>query len=488
MLPACPVLYYTDTNTNHSINWSESAVGRAWLANGEAMWQERLILLGYENRQRYYPAGSPPFLMFTNKKSKNNHGSGNQSNPNQGNQGNQGNNRGNQNQGNQGDQGNQNNQGNQGNQGNFNRDNQNQGSGNQSAGRGYQGKNPRGGKYNPLQGGPNLSSDSAGQNQGTNTYDVDTSDMLNLPDFASFISHVDTPPMLIQDEYLHDASTLPSNHLNVTVSVQDKDPDNQTSVRCIVGKAVLDTVNYSEDFISFIMIQKLNAMHLCYEAPKAITVCSGLDGHCYINNKIINLTLQFHSYDGECHTIPLTLRVNRNTDIELLLSRNTVNKYDFMSLTPFAFGISPELSAENKRKKDTCWREFEEREAIVKLDPLHWHKYTRRMISEGFQPEEPELESITPFYDMLKGITKTKLALKREPYGLCQTPKPKKAILHAPLTKEVVGSDCYATSTCSLPRLVPRESRPKVHVVMWVVSDWLVSRLDSQNVRVISRT
>ena len=130
------------------------------------------------------------------------------------------------------------------------------------------------------------------------------------------------------------------------------------------------------------MIQKLNSMHLCYEAPKAITVFSGLDGRCYINNEIINLTLQFHSYDGECHTIPLTLPVNRNTEIELLLSRNTVNKYDFMSLMPFAFGISPELSAENKRKRDTRWREFEEREAIAKLRPLYWHKYTRRMISE----------------------------------------------------------------------------------------------------------
>ena len=81
-----------------------------------------------------------------------------------------------------------------------------------------------------------------------------------------------------------------------------------------------------------------------------------------------------------------------------------------MSLQPFAFGISPELSAENKRKRDTRWREFEEREAIAKLDPLHWHKFTRRMISEGFQPEEPELESITPTYDILKGITRAKLA------------------------------------------------------------------------------
>ena len=220
--------------------------------------------------------------------------------------------------------------------------------------------------------------------------------MSNLPDSVSVILHADKISTLIQDEYLHDPSTLPSNHLNVTVSVQDKDKERQSSVRRVVGKAMLDTANYSEDFISFTMIQKLNAMHLCYEAPKAITVCSGLDGHCYINNEIINLTLQFHSYDGECHKILLTLRVNRNTDIELFLSRNTVNKYDFMSLTPFAFGISRELSVENKRKRDIRWREFEEREAIAKLDPLHWHKYTRRMISEGFQPEEPELESITP--------------------------------------------------------------------------------------------
>ena len=195
MLPACPVSYYTDTNNDHSSNWSESVVGRAWLANGEAMWQERLILPGYENCQRYHPAGSPLFLMYTNKKAMNNHGSGDQSNPNQGNQGSQGNfNRGTQNLGNQG---NQNNQGNQGNQDNFNRGNQNQGSGYQSAGRGHQGKNPRGGKYNPPQGGPNSSSDSAGQNQGTDDYDVDTPDMLYPPDVASFISHVDTLPTLI---------------------------------------------------------------------------------------------------------------------------------------------------------------------------------------------------------------------------------------------------------------------------------------------------
>ena len=75
------------------------------------------------------------------------------------------------------------------------------------------------------------------------------------------------------------------------------------------------------------------------------------------------------------------------------------------------------------------------------------------MISEGQLPEEPKVESITPTYDLLKGITQTKFALQREPYGLCPKPKPKKAILHAPLTNEVVGSGCHGTFTCSVTQV-----------------------------------
>ena len=375
------------------------------------MWQERLILPGYETRERYHPAGSPPYLMCNSKKLKGNQGGGKGSNPNQGNQ-NQGfGNRGNQNQGNQ------------------NYQNRNQGNpgpgGNQGGGRGYQGKNPRGGKYNPPQGDYNASAGSTNQ-QGIYDYDVDSSDITDIQHSVSCVT-ASVIPAIFPDEFLHDPSTLPSDHLNVTVFVQDKDKERQSSVRRTVGKAVLDTANYSEDFVSFTMIDKLSARHNCYAAPTAITVCSGLDGQCDINNELIDLSLIFHSYDGECHTILLTLRVNRNTDIDLLLSRKTVNKYDFMSLTPFAFGISPELSAENKRKRDARWLEFEEREAIAKLDPLHWHKYTRRMISEGFVTEEPEVESITLTYDMLKGITKAKISDRREPYGLCPRPTPKKA-------------------------------------------------------------
>ena len=85
-----------------------------------------------------------------------------------------------------------------------------------------------------------------------------------------------------------------------------------------------------------------------------------------------------------------------------MFSRKTVNKYDFWSLTPFAFGISPELSAENKKKSDARKRDFDKREALLKFDPMYQHKYTRRMIELGAEPDTAEVESITPHYGKLK--------------------------------------------------------------------------------------
>ena len=73
---------------------------------------------------------------------------------------------------------------------------------------------------------------------------------MSLPYPVSIITHDVTIPTFIRDKYLHDPSTLPSNHLNVTVSVQDKDKEGQISVRRTMGKAVLDTVNHSILFLS----------------------------------------------------------------------------------------------------------------------------------------------------------------------------------------------------------------------------------------------
>ena len=126
--------------------------------------------------------------------------------------------------------------------------------------------------------------------------------------------HVEEQPrVIIREEFLHDPSILPSHHLNVTVIVQNKGKTGPASELRAVGKAVLDTANYSENFVSFTMLEKLNATHLCYPALKAITVCSGLDGQCYLNNEIRDLKILFYSYDGECQSISLPMRMNRKT-------------------------------------------------------------------------------------------------------------------------------------------------------------------------------
>ena len=72
----------------------------------------------------------------------------------------------------------------------------------------------------------------------------------------SIITHDVIIPALIPDEHLHDPSILPSKHLNGTVSVKDMETERHSSVQRTVGKAVLDTANYYEDFISlkFLML------------------------------------------------------------------------------------------------------------------------------------------------------------------------------------------------------------------------------------------
>ena len=101
---------------------------------------------------------------------------------------------------------------------------------------------------------PNASASSANQ-QGIYDDDVDSSDIIDIKHSVSCVI-ASVIAAILPDEFLHDPSTLPSDHLNVTVLVQDKDKERQSSVRRTVGKVILDTANYSEDFVSFTMIDK----------------------------------------------------------------------------------------------------------------------------------------------------------------------------------------------------------------------------------------
>ena len=142
------------------------------------------------------------------------------------------------------------------------------------------------------------------------------------------------------------------------------------------------------------------------------------------------------------------MRVNRKTEIDILFSPDTVNKYDFWTLTPFAFGISPELSAENKRKSDACRRKFERKEALDKLDPLFQHKYTRRMIVLDAEPDTAAVESLTPHYDKLKYPGGKPSSKKRESYGSNEYPN-KKSILHGQSSSKSNVSCVHPMSICN---------------------------------------
>ena len=81
MLGECPILCYSDSNTDHSADWEDSTSGMAWAAVGFSEWQQHLVLPGYKDRVLLLPKGFKPCLMSNdNKRPKNSHGGGN--NPN----------------------------------------------------------------------------------------------------------------------------------------------------------------------------------------------------------------------------------------------------------------------------------------------------------------------------------------------------------------------------------------------------------------------
>ena len=78
LLGECPVLYYSDSNTDHQAEWEGSTVGMAWAAVGFTEWQQKLVPSGYEDRVQYFLRGTKPYMMDNDtKRAKNSHGSSN---------------------------------------------------------------------------------------------------------------------------------------------------------------------------------------------------------------------------------------------------------------------------------------------------------------------------------------------------------------------------------------------------------------------------
>lgn len=63
ILTDCPVLYWSDTNTDHHIDWINSKVGKLWAQQGHKKRMPELIRPGYEKLVLLQPLGTPPNAM-----------------------------------------------------------------------------------------------------------------------------------------------------------------------------------------------------------------------------------------------------------------------------------------------------------------------------------------------------------------------------------------------------------------------------------------
>ena len=233
LLAECPVLHYSDATNDHQIDWHVSTLGKAWLAQGYTEWQNELELPGNEERKLFSPSSTKPLMMgdsnkrahhnnaykVVNNSNDNNYdgyynmgntrhfqGQNNNNNHNFNNHGNNNNNNFNNNGNFNNNDNNDNNRRNLNQVQNYNNQDNNNNYGQQSQNNVRFNAPP--GQQNPTRGG----------------IPFDCSDMV-VSSNDIFVSAVSIP-----DEFLHHSSTNPTQYLNMTVLVLDKQQASQTSL------------------------------------------------------------------------------------------------------------------------------------------------------------------------------------------------------------------------------------------------------------------
>ena len=88
----------------------------------------------------------------------------------------------------------------------------------------------------------------------------------------------------------------------------------------------------------------------------------------------------------------MTVRVKPRSQTELILGRDTLNKYNFFALTPSAFGVPPEIAAGRQRYKDNIERNFKIIAEKNKLNLIYASKYAQPMSSD--EPSSDVVEEL----------------------------------------------------------------------------------------------
>ena len=117
------------------------------------------------------------------------------------------------------------------------------------------------------------------------------------------------------------------------------------------AKALLDTGCLPGNFISLSLLRKLNGSDSVRRTDYPIRVCSGLDNHCIDSLDVVDILISFEAKNKN-HLIPLTCRISQRGAIDLIIGRETIKKYNLVSILPNFF--FDEILAEYVRDISPC--------------------------------------------------------------------------------------------------------------------------------------
>ena len=83
----------------------------------------------------------------------------------------------------------------------------------------------------------------------------------------------------------------------------------------------------------------MSALPYIYTSPVPMYVCSGLDRTCYLSVNVVDIGIIFQSHDDIIHTVYVTVNVNPDQEIDLIVGRTTLAINNFNILTPSALGF-----------------------------------------------------------------------------------------------------------------------------------------------------
>ena len=87
---------------------------------------------------------------------------------------------------------------------------------------------------------------------------------------------------------------------------------------------------------------RLGASAHMYKSDEPITVCSGLNGDCFVSTAVVDIGITYLRKNNKIHTVYPQARVNPDSSVDLIIGRFSLNKYKFNILTPTALGFPNE--------------------------------------------------------------------------------------------------------------------------------------------------